>query len=405
MSSPSSSSAPQPPATGLPVPVLLLLGMLTAFGPMAIDMYLPSLPFMSRDLGSDTATGQLTLASFFAGLAIGQLVYGPVSDRLGRRLPLLAGIFIYTAASLGCAFASSMEMLIALRFVQALGASAAPLIARAVVADRCSGSEAARTYSLLMLIMGVAPILAPSIGSALMALGTWRIVFWVLTGFGALALLWSLFGLEETYPASVRNSRPREKALSAYRQVLTNRNVMPFALIASLGSAALFTYISNSANLIIEIYKVPPVHFAWVFGANAAALIAASQANRVLLTHHTPLNLIRRANLAMILLSVLMAISAVTGIGGMLGVLIPMFFVMASIGFTIPNATALCMAGDRQRSGTVSSVVGCLQFTVGATFAAVTGALHDGTALPMAAGILIAAVIAALLVRHARREG
>jgi len=387
-------------ANGLPAMTIVLLGVLTAVTPMAIDMYLPSLPAMSRDMGAPASAGQLTLASFFAGLAIGQLIYGPVSDRLGRRPPLLAGAVLYVLASVGCAFAASMEILIVLRFVQALGAAAAPLISRAVVADRCKGIEAARTFSFLMLVMGLAPILAPTLGGFVLLAGGWRAVFWVLAGFGALALVWAVFALPESLPASVRKSRPHEPALAAYRQVITNRAVIAYALVAAFGSAALFSYISNAAGLIIETYGISPAHFGWVFGLNAAALIGATQVNRVLLGRFGPLALVRRANAAMLVLGVLMAISAVTGWGGMWGVLVPMFFVMATLGFTTPNASALAMEVDRTRAGTVSSVVGCLQFTVGALFAAATGAAYNGTALPMALGILVAAAAAAWLLRR-----
>ncbi|MCH8684220.1 multidrug effflux MFS transporter [Pedomonas mirosovicensis] len=394
------SATTRPGASGLPLTLIILLGVLTAFSPMAIDMYLPSLPAMSRDMGAPTSTGQLTLASFFIGLALGQLIYGPLSDRLGRRPPLMAGVLLYTLASVGCAFTTSMEALIGLRFVQALGAAAAPLIARAVVADRCSGVEAARTFSMLMLIMGLAPILAPTLGGFVLLAGGWRAIFWVLAGFGALALVWSLAGLPESLPAEVRNSRPHEPTLSAYKQVIANPAVIAYALLAALGSAALFSYISNAAALIIETYGVSPAHFGWVFGLNAAALIVSTQINRVLLARHGPLTLIRRANVAMSLLGIAMTASAATGWGGMWGVLVPMFFVMSTLGFTAPNATALAMGADRSRAGTVSSVVGCLQFTVGALFAAVTGAAYNGTAVPMALGILVAALCSAVLLRR-----
>lgn len=401
--SPVSAASSQAARPGLGLALIILLGALTAFGPMAIDMYLPGLPAMSRDLGVETAAGQLTIASFFVGFAFGQLFYGPVSDRLGRRVPLLAGVLIFMAASVGCAFATSMEALIALRFLQAVGASSAPLISRAVVADRCSGVEAARTFSMLMLVMGLAPILAPTIGGLLLLAGGWRSIFWVLAGFGALALVWALLALPETLPAAARKLRPREQVLKAYWQVLTNRTIVSYAMLAAFGSAALFSYIGNAPTLIIEVYGISPAHFGWVFGLNAAALIAATQINRILLSRHSPITLIRRANAAMLVLAVLMVASALTGFGGMWGVLVPMFFIMATLGFTTSNATALAMDIDHARAGTVSSVVGSLQFTVGAVFAAATSAVNDGTAAPMALGILAAALCAAFMLFRLRR--
>lgn len=390
-------------ASGLAPALIVLLGVLTAFGPMAIDMYLPGLPAMSRDLGVGTAQGQLTIASFFVGFAFGQLFYGPASDRLGRRVPLLAGVLIFVLATVGCALATSMEALIALRFVQALGAASGSLISRAVVADRCSGIQAARTFAMLMLVMGLAPILAPTLGGLMLLAGGWRLIFWVLTGFGVLALLWAAAALPETLPLEARRARPREQILKGYWQVLTNRTIIGYALLAAFGSAALFSYISNAPNLIIEIYGISPAHFGWVFGLNAAALVGATQINRMLLGRHGPLTLIRWANLAMMALAALMSASALTGLGGMWGVLIPMFFVMATLGFTTSNATALAMDVDHSRSGTVSSVVGSLQFTVGAIFAAATSAVDNGTAAPMALGILAAALGAAYLLFRINR--
>lgn len=408
MTSPSPSSSAvagsrQAGGPGLSPMLILLLGALTAFGPMSIDMYLPGMPAMSRDLGVGTAAGQLTIASFFAGFAVGQLFYGPLSDRLGRRVPLLAGVLLFVLASVGCAFATSMEALVALRFVQALGAASAPLICRAVVADRCSGIEAARTFAMLMLVMGLAPILAPTAGSLLLLAGGWRVIFWVLAGFGALALIWTLLALPESLPAAARKARPREQVLKAYGQVLANRSIIAYALLAAFGSAALFSYISNAPTLIIEAYGISPTHFGWVFGVNAAALVAATQVNRLLLSRLTPLVLIQWANAAQLVLGAIMVASALTGIGGMWGVLVPMFFVMSTLGFNMSNATALAMDIDHGRSGTVSSVVGSLQFTVGAIFAAVTGAANDGTATPMALGILVAGLGSAFLLHRVRR--
>ncbi|HEY4545843.1 MAG TPA: multidrug effflux MFS transporter [Pedomonas sp.] len=402
-SSPPSANAP---ASGLAFSLVALLGILTAFGPMAIDMYLPSLPAMSADLGSNMADAQLTVASFLAGLAAGQLIYGPLSDRMGRRPPLMVGVILYTIASVGCVFATSMDSLIVLRFVQAVGGAAAPLIARAVISDRCSGIEAARAFSLLMLVMGASPILAPTLGGLILMVGGWRTIFWVLTAFGLVALVWAFIALPETFPAEKRNSRPKESMLKAFGQVLSNREILRFAMLASLGSACLFTYISNAANVMIGTYGIDPTFFGYVFGLNACAIVGSAQINRMLLNRHTPLKIVQAANMALLVLAALMLIGAVTDYAGKFGVLVPMFFIMACIGLTNSNATAMAMDVDRGRAGTVSSFVGFMHFAMGALFASVTGALADGTARPMAGAILLAAILGAVtlrLIHRARR--
>ncbi len=405
--SPSSSPSSDAGAPSLAFSLVLLLGVLTAFGPMAIDMYLPSLPSMSIALGSTMADAQLTVASFLAGLAAGQLIYGPLADRMGRRPPLMAGVILYTIASVGCVFATSMEALIVLRFVQALGGAAAPLIARAVISDRCSGVEAARAFSLLMLVMGASPILAPTMGGLILLIGDWRTIFWVLTGFGVIALAWAFIALPETFPAEKRNARPKESMLKGFAQVLSNPEILRYAVLASLGSACLFTYISNAANVMIGTYGIDATVFGYLFGLNACAIVGSAQINRMLLNRHTPLKIVQAANKAMIVLAAFMLVGAATDYAGKFGVLVPMFFIMACIGLTNSNATAMAMDVDRSRAGTVSSFVGFMHFAMGALFASVTGAIADGTAQPMAGAILLAALFGAVMLRlihQARRQ-
>jgi DHA1 family bicyclomycin/chloramphenicol resistance-like MFS transporter len=248
---------------------------------MAIDMYLPSLPALARDLGGAPAAAQQTVAAFFIGLALGQLVYGPLSDRLGRRPPLLFGIGLFLLATAGCALAPNLPSLIGLRFVEAIGGCAGVVVARAVVRDRCDPQETARVFSILMLIMGVAPILAPLLGGFVLAFAGWRAIFWVLFGFGALTGLAVLLALPETRSAETAARARSEHPLRAYLALLGNPLVVGYILVGGLASSAMFTYIAASAELIIETYGVPPERFGWIFGTNAAGIIGASQLNRV----------------------------------------------------------------------------------------------------------------------------
>lgn len=364
--------------------LIAILGALTAFAPMSIDMYLPSLPALAQGLGTDAAAAQATLAAFFLGLAVGQLFYGPLSDRLGRRGPLLAGIAIYVAATAGCALAQSIDTLSILRFVQALGGCAGVVIARAVVRDRFGTQDSARIYSLLMLVMGLAPILAPLLGGYVLTLAGWRGIFWVLAGFGAAVGLAVLLALRESRPEAVAEQARRESVLSAYAALLRSRGFLGYILTGALSSAALFAYIACSPHLIIETLGFSPQSFGWVFGLNALGLIAATQVNRALLSRWSARRILRVANLAGVGFAGLLLAGTATGFAGQWGILVPLFLVIANLGFTQPNALAAAMGAQPMRAGSASGLFGTLQFLLGAVASTVAGGLHDGSALPMA---------------------
>ena len=311
---------------------------------MSIDMYLPSLPALAAALGTDAAAAQSTLAAFFLGLAAGQLFYGPLSDRVGRRGPILVGIAIYIAATVSCALAQSVDALTALRFVQALGGCAGVVIARAVVRDRFEVQDSARIYSLLMLVMGLAPILAPLLGGYVLALAGWRGIFWVLAIFGAAVGLAVFLALPESRPAAVAEQARRESVLGAYSALLRSRAFLGYILTGALSSAALFTYIACSPHLIIETFGFSPQSFGWVFGLNAFGLIAATQINRGLLSRWSARQILRLANLAGLGFAVLLLCGTISGFGGQWGVLVPLFLVLANLGFTQPNALAAAMS-------------------------------------------------------------
>ena len=392
----------------LPLSVLLILGALTAFGPMAIDMYLPSLPTMARELGGTATDAQHTVAVYFAGLALGQLVYGPASDRFGRRPPILLGVALFLAATAGCALAPSLPALIGLRFVQALGGCAGVVVARAVVRDRCSPQQSARVFSTLMLIMGVAPILAPLLGGWVLAFSGWRAIFWVLFAFAAAVGLAVVAALPESRSAETAARARAEHPFRAYATVLGDRSVLGYVLVGGLASCTLFTYIAASAELIIQTYGVPASRFGVIFGLNAAGIIGASQLNRLLLRRHAAHRVLGLALFGALGAASLMLVAALTGWGGMAGVLVPLFFALAVQGLGVPNAMAGALARDPARAGSVSALVGFSQFGLGAAAAGVAGLLHDGSARPMAlvvAGCMLAAVaIFVGVVEPARRR-
>jgi MFS transporter, DHA1 family, multidrug resistance protein len=383
--------------------ITLILGALTAFAPMSIDMYLPALPEIGRSLGADTASVQLTLSAFFIGLAVGQAIYGPLADRFGRKGPLYFGLVVYIAASIGCALASDIQALIGLRLVQALGGCVGIVIARAVVRDLYGHQESARMFSVLMLVMGVAPILAPLLGGYVLIWFGWRAIFWVLALFGLSCLVAAALILPETRPA--HTVKPNVlSAIAGYGRLLVDRRFIGYTLAGGLAQAGLFAYISGSPFVFIEVFGVPAQHYGWLFGLNALGLIVASQINRRLLSRHTSDELLKRANLTNALFGIALAGIALSGVGGLPLLLLPLFGYVAALGFTFPNAAAGALAPFGDRAGSASALLGSVQFAIAAIAGAAVGLLHDDTAVPMAA-VICACGIAALvahrtLVRH-----
>ncbi|MGB1580771.1 MAG: Bcr/CflA family multidrug efflux MFS transporter, partial [Nevskiales bacterium] len=367
---------------------ILILGMVIAIGPMAIDMYLPGLPALQDDFQTDAAGVQLSLASFFLGLALGQLIYGPLSDRFGRRPPLLVGLTLFTLASLGCALAPSLDALIALRFVQALGGCAGMVITRAMVRDRFPPQEMARILSLLVLVLGVAPILAPSLGSLVLSIFGWQAIFLILAGFGCLCLL--LVG--RWIPESLQSPTERIQladVLQTYLRLLRHRRFMGYALSGGVAQAGLFAYIAGSAFVFIEVFGLSPTTYGWLFGINAAGLIAASQFNRRVLQRYPAQRVLKRALSVYCASSLLLLLVSMSGIGGLIGFILPLWLCISSLGFSFPNSTAAAMTPFGDRAGAASALLGTLQFGIAGVAATISGAWYNGSAVPMTAIIAL----------------
>jgi len=379
-----------PPPVRTPWGLVVLLGSLTAMGPLAIDMYLPSLPSIGADLHASASQTQATVATFLAGMAIGQVFYGPASDRLGRRAPILLGVAIFTVASVVCALAASPEILLAGRFVQALGACAGGVVSRAIVRDRFNHTETARMLSLMMLIMGMAPILAPFLGSLLLPLGGWRSNFWFMTAFGVLIGSAAFFRLKESRSEETSAHARTENPFQAYVALLRQPRLVGYALAGALNGAALFTWISSSSALLMGTYGLAPSLYAIVFSSGAVGVIGGNQVNRFLLRRRTPDQVLARACLVALGLAALLMVAAVTGIGGAWSVMPALFLLLGSYGFMQGNTMAGALSVDPRRAGAISALLGTVSFGMGAIASNLAGVLHDGTARPMAAVMLTA---------------
>ncbi len=353
---------------------------------MSIDMYLPSLPTIAAAFGNDPAAAQFTLSSFFIGLALGQALHGPLADRYGRKPPLYAGLALYIVASIGCALAPNIAALTVWRFIQAVGGCAGIVIARAVVRDRFDTHTSARVYSLLMLVMGLAPILAPIVGGWILLFAGWRAIFAVLALFGLVCLLVSWRCLPETRPADTVFSSGIGAALRVYGVLLRDRRFIGYTLSGGFAHAGLFAYITGSPHVFIELYGVPAWAYGWLFGLNALGLIAGSQINRRLLLHHSADAVLRRANRTTAALGLVLLATTAGGWGGLPALLIPLFGYLAALGFTTPNAMAEALAEQGMRAGSASALIGALQFGAATVSSALVGLL-GGSALSMAAVI------------------
>lgn len=373
--------------------MLLILGALSAFGPLAIDFYLPAFPAMAQAFATDEKHVQATLAAYFLGLSIGQLAYGPVADRFGRRKPLMFGVTVFTLASLACAYAPNLDTLVLARFVQALGGCAGMVLSRAIVSDKCDPVASAKVFSQLMLVMGLAPILAPMLGGVLVNVAGWQSIFLTLGLFSAACLLAVSLGLPESMPEDMPR-QPLSGALRQYLRLLADRVFLGHAVTGGIAIAGMFAYIAGSPFVFIKLYGVPAEHYGWLFGANAAGFILVAQVNARLLAKRGPAFLLARA--VWLYLGAGLALLGVAALRptALWPLLVPLFTCIASLGCIIPNASACAMSGQGARAGSASALMGCVQFSVAAGAAALVGLLHDGSALPMALVICLCGVLA-----------
>jgi DHA1 family bicyclomycin/chloramphenicol resistance-like MFS transporter len=383
---------------------LILMAALTAMSALSIDMYLPSFSFIARDLGVGSNTVELTLSTFLIGLALGQMFYGPISDRFGRKPPLYFGICLYVVSALGCALAPNIETLLALRFFQGLGGSVGMVIPRAVVRDKMGAEGSARAFSMLMLVFGLAPILAPFIGGLLLTLSTWRAIFATLVVFGAICLISTHHLMEETRDRAYVMPLHLGRVLRQYGDLLRQRQFMAYVLCGGLIQAGMFAYISGSPFVLIELHGIEPQHFGFVFGANAIGLIACSQINARLLIRRSADRVLGNIIWIPAALATAVAILIACGFESLPLLLIGFFGFLSCQGFVGPNTAAIALAQQGRQAGTAAALMGTLQFGIGMLSSVLMGWWHDGTALPLTVVMAVCGVTALLLYRYVARH-
>ena len=377
-----------PPAAHPALGSIILLGSLTAIGAMSIDLYLPSLPAIGRDFAVGAATVQRSMSAFFIGMATGGLVYGPVSDRFGRRPALVVGLVLYIAASIGCALAPTVDWLVAGRFAQALGGCAGPVIARAVVRDRYRHQDSARIFSLLTLVLGVAPMIAPTIGAWLVTFASWRAVFGVLAVIATIIAVAVVTRLTESRSATTAARTNDESVMRSFASLLRRRRLIGYLLAGALNGATLFTYIASAPDLLITQFGFTPSAFAVAFAVIAVGVIGSSQVNRGLLARFDADRILGLAALVGTVAGVGLVVAAV--VGDRWPILAMLFICLTSYGFVSANAIAGALGVDPLRAGATSALIGSASFAVGALAATIAGAFHDGTARPMAVVMAVA---------------
>lgn len=363
---------------------LVMLGVLTAVAPLSIDMYLPSFSAVERALAAPPGAMELTLAYFFIGLTLGQLFYGPLSDRYGRKPPLYFGFALFTFASIGCALAGNITALLICRFLQGAGGCSGLVIPMAIVRDRTTTRESARAFSMLMLVMGLAPIVAPSFGGWLFTVFGWRAIFMALALFGSGALAAITFGLDESHAIAHQPALNLKNVTGTYIYLLRNKTYIGFALAGGFSMAGMFAYIAGSPFVLIDLYGVAPRHYGWFFGINALGLIASSQLNMRTLASIPASTILRHALWAPPVIGLLLAALAFSRFISLPWFLAAFFCFVASIGWILPNARASTLATHGQIAGAAAALGSAIQFFLATLAGALVSIFHNGTGQPLA---------------------
>ena len=364
--------------------IFITLGLLSAIGPFSIDMYLPGFDAIAASLDTTVAHVQLSLTSFFIGIASGQIIYGPLLDRFGRKIPLLIGLVIYIVASISCALTNSADHLVAYRFVQALGSCGGMVASRAMVRDFFGPTESAKIFSMLMLVIGISPILAPTVGSFVMAHWDWHGIFVVLAVITSCILLAVVFFLPESSGPNPDMSLMPRPITQSYWQVFKNRQFITYALAGGLASSGLYAYLAGSPYIMITLYGLDESQYGLVFALIASALITASQLNRYLLTRYSSEKIAKVALIVQSAIGLILVALCLTGYINLFVMVALIFLFLGSQGFVFPNTSALALAPFNKLAGSASALLGSLQMACGALSSGLVSYFHNGSTVPMA---------------------
>jgi len=374
----------------------VLLGALQAFAPLSIDMYLPAMPVMEKVFGTTTAQVQLTMVTFLVGYALGQSLYGPITDRFGRKPPLYASLLLFVLSSLGCAAAPSIPIMSGFRLLQAVGACGGAVMSRAMVRDLFPPHELRRIFSMLVLVLGVSPVIAPLIGSYLLIWFGWKAAYFTQATIGVACMIGMHFRLPESLGRDARRPLEWESIRAAYGRLFQDRTFLGASAVCGFGSAGTFAYITSAPFVFISLYKVPTEKFGWLFGAVAAGMVAASQINGGI-SHRVPVwRVLRAANLMQFAAGIWLLVAVLTGKGGLPGVFLGVFFYVSAQGFVFPNGSAIAMMRHGPIAGTASALLGTNQFLIAAIGTIFLGFIEN-PAVPMALVIAICATAATVL--------
>lgn len=383
--------------------LVLILGLLSAIGPLSIDMYLPGFPTIAADLQTTVDYVSYSLSSFFIGICVGQLVCGPLLDRYGRKRPLYVGLVIYVIASIGCALSTSVEMLIVFRFLQALGGCVGMVTPGAIVRDVFPVNESARIFSLLILVLGVSPVVAPTLGSYLILAFSWNSVFITLAVITSLLLLAVVFLLPESkQPDQSVSLRPMH-ILKAYRSVFKEPQFFTYAIAGAVAAAGLFAYLAGSPFVYMKIFNVSEQQYGWIFGLIAAGLITSSQLNNVMLKKFTSAQIFRVVLMVQSTVGLLLFLGSAFDLLNVYTTTALIFLFLSCQGFSFPNSAALSLAPFTKEAGSASALMGALQMALGALASAFVGLINNGTTLPMT-GVMAGCAITGLIILSIGRK-
>jgi DHA1 family bicyclomycin/chloramphenicol resistance-like MFS transporter len=386
------------------ISLILILGSLTALGPFSIDMYLPAFPAIAADLHTTTEKVAISLSSFFIGISLGQLLYGPLLDRFGRKIPLAIGLGVYILASFGCLFVASLNQLVALRAIQAIGSCAAAVASVAMVRDFFPVKDSAKIFSLLMLVVGVSPMLAPTVGGYITILFGWHAIFIALLALGVLNLVTTIFLLPDVFKPDLNISLKPGPIINGFLAVTFEPQFYTYAFAGAISFAGLFAYVAGSPLVFMDVYKVSTEAYGWIFAFLSIGLIGASQVNSALLKKYKSEQIIMVALLCQVVFCLIFFVVVYNGLAGVAGTITFLFAFLSCIGLTNPNTAALSLAPFKKNAGTASALMGAIQMGMGAMASSALSLFNTRSAEPMILVMLFTSIVAFIILAIGRRK-